>query len=163
MTSSVNLRRVPDAVEHYDAVGAAFTEVAESSFFAFVDAVEPEAAAEFSAGAGAWLVATVVFSGAFGGTMKIAVTEPLARELFSSFLGLDPSESPEDVPLFDLVGELGNMVCGSWLTRSCQRRRFNLEHPRVERVAGETAIDWQVVRPLALNGQPAWFQLQFVG
>jgi hypothetical protein len=106
-------------------------------------------------------VATVVFSGAFGGTMKIGVAEGLARELFGSFLGLDPSESPEEAPLFDLVGEFGNMVCGSWLTRSCQRRRFDLEHPVVERLPGETPVDWQAVRPLALNGQPAWFHLEF--
>jgi hypothetical protein len=161
VTSSVNLRRVPDTAEHWDAVAAALTEVAENSFFAFVDPVETEAAAEFAAGLKSWLVATVVFSGAFGGTMKIAVAEPLARELFGAFLGLDPSESPEDGALFDLVGEFGNMVCGSWLTRSCQRRRFDLDHPVVERVAGDAAIDWQAVRPLALNGQPVWLHLEF--
>jgi hypothetical protein len=53
------------------------------------------------------------------------------------------------------------MVCGSWLTRSCQRRRFDLEHPTVERLAAETPIDWPAVCPLALNGQPLWFQLEF--
>jgi hypothetical protein len=152
---------VPDTADHYDAVGAALTEVAENSFFAFVDPVETEAAAEFAAGVEAWLVATVVFSGAFGGTMKIAVAEPLARELFGSFLGLDPADTPEDTPLFDLVGEFGNMVCGSWLTRTAQRRRFDLEHPVVERVAGAAAVEWPSVRPLSINGQPAWLHLEF--
>jgi CheY-specific phosphatase CheX len=162
VTSSARLRRVPDAAEHYDGVRAALVDVAEHSFFAFVDAVEPDTAGEFSADVGSWLMATVVFSGAFGGTLRVALAEPLARELFDAFLGLDPGATADEAPLFDLVGEFGNMVCGSWLTRSCQRRRFDLAHPAVERAAAVDArFDWAHALPLAINGQPAWLHLEF--
>src|SRR5688572_27612230 len=118
--SSASLRRIPNAVEHHDSVLAALVEVAESSFFAFVDPVETEMAGELLAMAPGWIQATVAFEGAFGGAMQIALAEPLAIELFVSFLGLEPGDVPDDEKLFDLVGELCNMVCGLWLTRSCQ-------------------------------------------
>ncbi len=160
--SSANLRHTPEAAAHHDAVRAALVEVAENSFFAFVDPVEPDAAGEFSAEVASWLVATVVFTGAFGGRMQIALAEPLARELFDAFLGRDRAEAVEDAPLFDLVGEFGNMVCGSWLTRSCQRRRFDLAHPVVVRAAAaDVTPTWSDVLPLALNGLPAWLRVEF--
>ena len=160
--SSANLRRTPEAIEHYDSVRDALVEVAENSFFAFVDPVESDAAAEVLAMAPSWLKATVVFEGAFGGAMEIALAEPLALELFASFLGLDPGETPDDVPLFDLVGEFGNMVCGSWLTRSCQRRRFDLHHPEVVRVPASAAPEADAgLLVLTLNGQPACMRLTF--
>jgi CheY-specific phosphatase CheX len=160
--SSINLRRVSEAAEHHDAIRGAVIDVAENSFFAFVDAVEVEAAAEGASGVEVWLIAAVAFSGAFGGTMRIGLAEPLARELFGAFLGQNPSAAVDDGPLFDLVGEFGNMVCGAWLTRSCQRRRFDLEHPEVVRVtAADAGLDWTRLLPLAVNGQPAWLHLDF--
>ena len=160
--SSANLRRTPDALEQLEPVREALVEVAENSFFAFVDPVEPDATAELLAMAPSWLQATVVFEGAFGGAMEIALAEPLAVELFTSFLGLEPDAVPDDVPLFDLVGEFGNMVCGSWLTRSCQRRRFDLQHPAVVRMSaadGPRATPDQLV--VTLNGQPVCLRLAF--
>ena len=160
--SSSNLRRIPDATEYYDSVREALVEVAENSFFAFVDPVEPEAAAELLTMATGWLQATVVFEGAFGGAMQIALAEPLALELFASFLGLEPDDVPDDARLFDLVGELGNMVCGSWLTRSCQRRRFDLRHPEVVRLSTSEAPQAAPDRLVAtLNGQPVCLRLTF--
>ena len=160
--SSANLRRIPDATEHHESVREALVEVAENSFFAFVDPVEAENAAELLAMAPGWLQATVVFEGAFGGAMDIALAEPLAVELFTSFLGLEPDAVPDDVPLFDLVGELGNMVCGSWLTRSCQRRRFDLQHPAVVRLSGADAPQATPDRLIVtLNGQPVCLRLTF--
>jgi len=160
--SSVSLRRMPDALEHHDSVRDALVEVAENSFFAFVDPVEAEVAGELLAIAPCWLQATVAFEGAFGGTMQIALAEPLAIELFVSFLGLEPGDVPDDTKLFDLVGEFCNMVCGSWLTRSCQRRSFDLHHPEVVRLpvadAPQAAADRLV---LTLNGQPVSVRLIF--
>ena len=161
--SSANLRRTPDATEHHDSVREALIEVAENSFFAFVDPVEAESAAELLATAPGWLQATVVFEGAFGGAMEIALAEPLAVELFTSFLGLEPDAIPDDERLFDLVGELGNMICGSWLTRSCQRRRFDLHHPVVTRLPGPEAPQATPDRlVVTLNGQPVCLRLVFV-
>jgi hypothetical protein len=142
-------------------VHQALVEVAENSFFAFVDPVEAEVADELLAIAPGWIQATVAFEGAFGGTMQVALAEPLATELFVSFLGLEPDDVPDDERLFDLVGEFCNMVCGSWLTRSCQRRSFDLHHPEVVRlpVAEVPQAAGRVV--LTLNGQPACVCLSF--
>jgi len=156
------LRRTPDATEYHDSVREALVEVAENSFFAFVDPVEPEAAGEVLSMAPGWLQATVVFEGAFGGAMQIALAEPLAVELFASFLGLDPGEVPDDARLFDLVGEFGNMVCGSWLTRNCQRRRFDLRHPEVVRLTSDAPPRTEAaLLVVTLNGQPACLRLTF--
>jgi len=160
--SSASLRRIPDAIEHLDSVREALVEVAENSFFAFVDPVEAEVAGELLAIAPGWIQATVVFEGAFGGAMQIALAEPLAIELFASFLGLEPGDVPDDARLFDLVGEFGNMVCGSWLTRSCQRRSFDLHHPEVVRLPAAEAPQAEAHRlVLTLNGQPACVRLTF--
>jgi CheY-specific phosphatase CheX len=161
--SSANLRRTPDVVEHHQSVQEALVEVAENSFFAFVDPLEGEALAEAMAAASSWLEASVTFTGAFGGTMHILVAEPLALELFASFLGLEPGETADDARLFDLVGEFGNMVCGSWLTRSCQRRRFDLQHPVVVRQAAAVPPGAGEGLTLALNGQPVFVRLSFAG
>jgi hypothetical protein len=162
--SSAHLRRTPDAIEHHEAVHGALVEVAEQSFFAFVDAVEPAAVQELLDATPSWIRASVVFEGAFGGCLEVALAEPLAIELFVSFLGLDPDERPDDARLFDLVGEFGNMVCGSWLTRSCQRRRFDLHHPDVARVTAEALPpDGPERRILSINGQAACLRLTFQG
>lgn len=160
--SSANLRRIPDVAEHREPVQAALVEVAENSFFAFVDPLDETQFAEMAASVPSWLHAVVEFDGAFGGRLAITVAEPLTHELFSSFLGEPPETMPQDGPLFDLVGEFGNMVCGSWLTRACQRRRFDLQHPVV------TRLEASAVRPegaadllVALNGQPAVLRLSF--
>jgi CheY-specific phosphatase CheX len=159
---SASLRRIPDALEHHDSVREALVEVAENSFFAFVDSVEADAAGELLANAPGWIQATVAFEGAFGGSMRIALAEPLAAELFVAFLGLDPGDLPDDDRLFDLVGEFGNIVCGSWLTRSCKSRRFDLHHPEVVRLttaeAPQARADQLV---LSLNGQPVCLRLTF--
>ena len=159
--SSASLRRTPEPIEHRQTLHDALVEVAENSFFAYVEPLDGEAAAEALAAVPAWLEAEVRFTGAFGGRMRLAVAEPLAVELFASFLGLDPGEAPDDARLFDLVGELGNMVCGAWLTRSCLRRRFDLQHPAVARRPLVEAADPHDLQ-LTLNGQPAIVRLRFV-
>lgn len=162
--SSANLRRTPDATEHHDSVRDALVEVAENSFFAYVDPLDMAGFEELAGTAETWLRADVHFTGAFGGHMALLLPETLARELHASFLGAPPDEVAEDGPLFDLVGELANMVCGSWLTRTCQRRRFDLEHPAVARVQSPGAgPDPTADLLVALNSQPAWLTLTFTG
>lgn len=160
MTSSVNLRRTPDATEHLGSVCDALVDVAENSFFAFVEPVDAGRFSELATAVPAWIEALLVFEGAFGGALRVAVPEPLALELFASFLGLEPGEVPDDVRLFDMVGELGNMVCGAWLTRNCHRRRFDLQHPDVKRVVERP--DAEHALRVAINGQPAWLHLRFI-
>jgi CheY-specific phosphatase CheX len=159
--SSVNSRHTPEVGDHLEALRDAVVEVAESSFFAFVDPCDAAHFAEIAEAVPSWLEAAVTFSGAFGGRLVCGLAEPLADELFASFLGLAPQGQPADVMLFDLVGELGNMICGSWLTRACQRRRFDLEHPEVVRTLPPLAPLDDVALRVAVNGQPLWIRLTF--
>jgi hypothetical protein len=160
--SSMNSRRTPDSVEHHSSVLGAAVEVAENSFFAFVDPVDVAGFEELTPGVPCWLEVSVAFGGAFAGIMRVVIAQPLAVELFTSFLGLEPGEPVDDPRLFDLVGELGNMVCGSWLTKTCRSRRFNLEPPSVCRL-GAPARPVPDALLLAMNGQPVWVRLEFAG
>ena len=58
--------------EHHDAIRDALVEVAESSFFAYVDVADTERFREISGRADGWIQATVLFDGAFGGAVMIA-------------------------------------------------------------------------------------------
>lgn len=162
--SSLNLRRTPSLAEHHDAIRAALVEVAESSFFAYVDPCDAERFSELVGRTDRWIQATVLFDGAFGGAVMIVLPDPLAREMFNAFLGAEPGVVALDGPLFDLVGEFANMVCGAWLTRACQRRRFDLHHPEVSRIRAEQVTpEAQDCLLLAINDQPCYLRLAFAG
>jgi len=162
--SSLNSRRTPSPAEHHDSIRDALVEVAESSFFAYVDVCDPERFRELAARTDKWIQATVLFDGTFDGAVMIVLSDGLARELFNAFIGAEPGLVALDGPLFDLVGEFSNMVCGSWLTRTCQRRRFDLRHPEVSRIRPEQVTpDVADCLLLAINDQPCYLRLAFTG
>ena len=102
------------------AVTSAIVRVAEESLFTWAEpaAVEP---AEWPGGP--WWHAAVAFTGPIAGRMDVALPEGLARDLFSSFAGVEPgAEIPADA-LGDFVGEFANMSCGTWLTSLARSRR----------------------------------------
>jgi hypothetical protein len=140
--SSLKSRTAPSFAEHEEPLRAALVEVAENSFFAFAAGCDPDQFADLARtppvfdpdaapGPQAWLVTTVRFSGAFAGHVEVAMSEPLARQLFAAFLGLGPDEEMTAAQVADSTGEFGNQVCGTWLTRACQDRRFDLKPPEV--------------------------------
>jgi hypothetical protein len=142
--SSLKSRRVPTFAEHADALRAALVEVAENSFFAFAVPSDADHFAELvhnpvsldpdpPVAPVRWLVTTVEFAGAFTGRVEACLGEPLAVQLLSAFCGLAPEDVIQPAQVIDMAGEFGNQVCGTWLTRACQRRRFDLQPPRVER------------------------------
>src|SRR5260221_8521705 len=95
------------------ALADALIAVAERSFFAYAElgALDPS----YVAAAG-WYQASISFCGPFSGAATLALPVALARELWASFLGLEPDQSIEDDAVRDLVGELTNMAAGSWLS-----------------------------------------------
>lgn len=143
--SSLRSRHVPTFAEHEAQLRHALVDVAESSFFAFTAASDaehfgdlvvspPVFDAEAAPGPAHWLVAAVGFSGAFSGRVEIAMSEALAEQLLASLLGCGPDEPLGEAQVFDSTGEFCNQVCGTWLTRACQRRRFDLRPPEVTRM-----------------------------
>lgn len=135
--------------EHESTLRHAIVEVAEASFFAFTGPLD---AAGFAAMAGppgasadrggaAWYAMTVGFSGDLHGAIDVAVPETLAASLVGGFLGLDPSEPAAPDALRDGMGELANMICGTWLTRACRDGHFDLSPPAVTRVQGTPPYD----------------------
>lgn len=137
----------PRFADHESGLWSALVDTAESSFFAFaerctaarfLELMEQHASAAAAAGSHhaadeAWLSAAVAFWGPFSGVLEAEVPETLARELLTSFMGLGPDDAVQESQLRDAIGEFANMVCGTWLTRTCCERRFDLGPPRVRR------------------------------
>jgi hypothetical protein len=128
----------PALADYREALPAALAEVAEFSLFTFVDV--SDSAAFFAAaalpiadGGCDWIRADVDFTGVRAGHFAITVPETLARRLCASFAGAETDAPIADRGLLDFTGELANMVCGTWLTRSCRHEAFSLTPPRVRR------------------------------
>jgi hypothetical protein len=137
---------VPTFAEHAHALQAALADVAENSFFGFTVPLDEASFADLARNPPVfdldapparepWVVTEVRFTGAFAGVVEIAMNESLARQLLQAFLGLGPDDPIEDAQLFDSTGEFANQVCGTWLTRACEDRRFDLQPPVVVRQA----------------------------
>lgn len=136
-------------------VAGAIALVAEKSFFA---EAEPCDRARFDelACASAWLVATVHFrEGACAGALTCTVPHDLARTLLDAFTGRDPLDAePDREALFDLVGELSNMICGTWLTRMATAQAFTLSRPVVQMVSGRPSLHSEDATLVAVNDLP---------
>jgi hypothetical protein len=176
--SSQNSRQVPTFAEHQEALAAAVVEVGENSFFAFVTPADADLFAELArspqsldAEAGEplrWINTDVTFTGAFRGVLGVAMPERLARELLAAFVGLGPDDPIEPEQLRDSTGEFANQVCGTWLTRACHRRRFDLSPPEVRHLPAA----WNPDSPatpgeegaiyFTLNDQPVKVSLRFL-
>jgi chemotaxis protein CheY-P-specific phosphatase CheC len=122
-------------------VAGAIASVAEKSFYAEAEPCDRARFDELLAG-GDWLVATVHFrEGACAGALTCTVPHDLARTLLDAFTGRDPLDpEPDREALFDLVGELSNMICGTWLTRMATAQAFTLSRPVVETAAGRPSL-----------------------
>jgi hypothetical protein len=137
MSSPKSPPPVPDVLPSLE---AALTEVAEQSFCGFVEPCTPDRFGELldvaRESGGDWLRAHLGFAGPFRGELIVDLPEPLAKSLLASCLGLDASDDSQfsAVVIEDGAGELANMICGTWLTRSYGNMRFDLKPPHVERL-----------------------------
>lgn len=171
--SSVKLQAPPaDAGE---TLRKAFIDVCENSFFAFVEPcpvdrfaalVEKYARTRIDIDAGSsrpaeWVKASVVFTGAFGGAVEVALPELLATQLVGALLGEEVDTSMPEHWIFDGVGEFANMICGAWLTNLANSQAFELRPPSVTRMTGgwspavDSSGDDDRSHRLAVNDFPA--------
>ena len=139
MCSQPSRRRTPSPGEHVDALKKALVDVAQESFFSFAEdcsserfseALKMVAAAEGDPGS-RWLSSYVDFDGAFAGRVTVILPFALATDMAAAIAGLMPGDRIEQPLVFDATGEFANMVCGTWLTRACVHRRFDLRPPAV--------------------------------
>lgn len=75
----------------------------------------------------------VTFSGDQEGEFRMAVDDAAAGSLAGSFLGTDPVAGPTAEETDQVMGELGNMICGAFLSRFEKEGLFALSSPEVLR------------------------------
>jgi CheY-specific phosphatase CheX len=101
--------------------------VLESMFFT---GIQGEAAA--SAGQGcSWIAAALAFEGNPSGKFGIGVSPESARSLAANFLGLDAEELAQ-MQMDEVIGELANMIAGSFVSRLESDCCFALSHPELQ-------------------------------
>lgn len=134
MCSTISLR----PCEQREAILAALATVAEESLFTFADAScreDHDAALAAGPWAEGWLQARVGFDGPASGSFDVHVPASLARRLCCAFAGTDSEDEATDADVEDFLGEVANMVCGLWLTRTVPHAAFALSRPLVETTA----------------------------
>ncbi|MBI2690181.1 MAG: chemotaxis protein CheX [Acidobacteria bacterium] len=77
----------------------------------------------------------VTFTGHQSGEFRLEVDELAAGSLAGSFLGADPVAGPNPEEVDQVMGELGNMICGAFLSRFEKEGLFALASPQVHRPA----------------------------
>ncbi len=164
MCSQPSRRSSPSPREHVGALASALVTVAQESYFSFA---EPCGAGPFNAALealgteapdrpGRWLRAHVDFDGAFAGSVALTLPYPLAVDLATAMAGTAPGADVPESDVFDSTGEFANMVCGTWLTHACARRRFDLRPPCVQEAAAESgcAEPGDSTQLLLINDRP---------
>jgi chemotaxis protein CheX len=96
-----------------DELVAATSEVFRTMVFTEVAPAAPVAGE--APRSGTTVVGTVAFTGKTSGLVVFSGTLDAAREITGAMLGLDPSEVSDELP--DAIGELTNMIAGSFRTR----------------------------------------------
>jgi hypothetical protein len=170
MCSQVSQRRVPAFSEHVDTLKQAIVDVAQESFFSFAEFCGPERFAEAISlvppptvvGAPRWLAARVDFSGAFAGSVSVTLPYVLAADMAAALGGLAPGDDITQELVADATGEFANMVCGTWLTRACARRKFDLACPAVAIVPGVSPSRSEDEDLLMINEWPVKLAATFV-
>ncbi len=65
------------------------------------------------------IVGTVGFAGKVMGCVNLHVGEEFAENITAAMLGMEPDEIESDEEIFDVIGELSNMVGGDLKSRLC--------------------------------------------
>jgi len=146
--------------DHYEAVCRALVEVAECSFAASVSRSNEEQFRDAAKRVQLWIGASVLFEAALSGAVLIVMPETLARGLFQSGLGVERGVIPMDGRLFDLVGEVANMVCGAWLARTVNHH-YDWRPPEISRLQREQVTPGTDCLLVTIDKQPCLVRLAF--
>ena len=145
--------------DHYHSLRDALVEVA-GSFSATVGVSDEQRFRETAKRVQLWIGASVLFEAALSGAVLVVVPETLARELFQASLGVERGVLAMDARLFDLVGELTNMMCGAWLARTVHQH-YDLRPPEVSRLQREQVTPEADCLLVTINKQPCLVRLAF--
>ncbi|MBZ2177182.1 MAG: chemotaxis protein CheX [Acidobacteriota bacterium] len=77
------------------------------------------------------LTVKVEFQGASSGMLHMSMPRETAEALTANFLGLPMGEVPTEEQVNNVVNELGNMVCGSFLSKHESEELFDLSKPEI--------------------------------
>ncbi len=77
----------------------------------------------------------VEFSGEAAGEFRMELDPGTAEAMAGSFLGTEVGTGVSELEVDQVMGELGNMVCGAFLSRFEQEGLFALSSPEVRRPA----------------------------
>ena len=158
--SSPSPRPAQTLADHYEALRGTLIEVADCSFSAIVARSDQEHFREAAKRVQLWIGASVLFEAALAGAVLVVVPETLARDLFQASLGAERGVVPMDARLFDLVGELTNMVCGGWLARTVNHH-YALRPPEISRLQREQVMPEADCLLVTINRQPCLVRLAF--
>jgi hypothetical protein len=123
---------IPEMVEH---LGPALAEVLETMFFTYV--LDAPDFGGIPAGTPA-ISSRLNFRGTPSGVFEIAIPVDAARTLAAGFLGEDETELCGR-EIGEVICELANMLCGSFLSRIGALSTYELSHPEVVEAPGEAA------------------------
>ena len=103
---------------------SAATEVLESMCFISVVESSDESVAEDET----WIAARLQFQGRLSGDFGLRAPQGTARQIASNFLGEDEVDL-NTLQVVEVLCELSNMICGSFLNRLEGKGAYDLSHP----------------------------------
>lgn len=117
------------------ALEAVFPRVLEESAFLFAEPSDTDG--EQNAPDDAVCV-SIDFTGARSGSLNMAISTSLGREISMNLIGNDQGEAVPDSAAHDALGELLNVTCGNVLTEIAgEKPVFNLSVPRIAPISAE--------------------------
>lgn len=139
--------------DRLDTLVPALTAVVEESLFALAGVIDRqgfEGAVANPHVPGDWIVAGVRFEGPVRGRLELACPVACVRALCAAFIGAAAVGDVTEGEVRDFGGELANMVCGTWLTRTWRDEDFRIHPPGTDRTPARAQV-------LGLHASPgAW-------
>jgi CheY-specific phosphatase CheX len=119
----------------HDALIEAVTTTLEEAAFLFPEICDEPTIAHVD---GPWVAASLAFGSTMCGVLRFAVSQPLAIEMASNLLGIEPDDAMAVEKSHEAVGEMLNMIGGAVIVRLAEG--LSLDVPHVTAVAASAEI-----------------------